>query len=297
MSKEFKEDIGQLPKFKVDYWTTSKCDMECIGCYGPVLPTTPEMNFKEFQNVFLKLKMAGADFVTLSGGEPFKKPEIVRIIRFLDNINFKINLSTNGTQLMENYSNIAKHVQKISLPLDGSTQGINEKVGRREYHFGNITNILKFFKDKNPKHLVKVGTVVSKLNISDIENIGNYLFHNENIYKPNDWRLYQFYPINNPARAIANKETLEITNEDFFLTSNKMRNLFPEACITVRPANEEYYQYLFITPDGYIQITKGYENRAKLDLINSTQKTLEEIIKSNQEIVNKTINKYSQQIF
>lgn len=292
MSKEFKEKIEQLSKFKVDYWMTNGCDMNCFGCFGAISPIEEEMGLEEIYPVFHKLYKAGARIITLTGGEPLIKPETVKTIKFLDEIGFKINLSTNGTFLMKNYSEIKNHVYKISLSLDGSNKEKNELVGRREYHFENITNILKSLKDNPPNHLVKIGTVVSKLNILDMENIGNFLFHNENHYKPDDWRLLQFFPTNNPQKALANKEQLEISDEDFLLTVNHVRNAFPEANITAKPANENIYQYVFITPDGFMQIKKGHECKVSVDLKTINQSNLDRIIKLHQLIVQKAAEDY-----
>jgi len=292
MSKEFKEIIEQLPAFKVDYWTTNKCDMNCFGCFGAISPIEEEMGLKEIHTVFYKLYKAGARMATLTGGEPLIKKETVKTIKFLDELGFRINLSTNGTFLMNNYSEIKNHVWKISLSLDGSDKEKNELVGRREYHFENIVNILKFFKDNPPNHLVKVGTVVSKLNILDVQNIGNILFNNNNLYKPNDWRLLQFFPTNNPKRALANKELLEISDKDFLNTVNQVRNVFPEANITAKPAKDDIYQYVFITPDGFMQIKKGNECRVSVDLKTINQSSLDKIIKLHKDIAKKTIDDY-----
>lgn len=295
--------------FIADIWPTGRCDMNCAFCYGADIPVihpgmplvylpTPETvaitGSKEprleagvdfFKEALRKLKATGLDKINIGGGEPLLRPETPEIIKFAKrDLGLTVYLSTNGTCLKRRYNEIKDFIDILGLPLDGSSSEMNASMGRREYLFGNIASILKHFKENPPTHKVKVGTVVSKINIDDLVNIGNFLFRNDSIYKPDVWRVYQFETL---KKGLKNREVYQITDEQFGQACDKITAEFPDVYINPRTNQDHSNAYFFVTPDLMIQ-TVDTSHKSFADLKTIPQAELEKLIKERTETSHRT---------
>ncbi len=278
--------------------------MDCPFCYGadvpivhsgqPLLyPPTPEtisltgsneprneVSIDEFKNALRKLKDSGLNKINIGGGEPLMRSETSEIIRFAkQDLGLTIYLSTNGTFLKRRYDEIKDYIDILGLPLDGSSPEMNIAVGRREYLFTNILSILTNFKDNPPSHKVKIGTVVSKINLGDLINIGNVLFRNSKIYKPDIWRVYQFETL---KEGLKNKEMYQISDTEFAKACNEIKRTFPDVAINPRSNQDHSNAYFFVTPDLMIQ-TVDNSHKSFADLRTTSQEKLESLIKERTE--------------
>lgn len=290
--------------FIADIWPTGRCDMNCPFCYGADVPIihpgepliylpTPETTavtgcieprheacLDESKEALRKLKTAGLNKINIGGGEPLMRPETPEIIKFAkESLGLTVYLSTNGTFLNRRYDEVKDYIDILGLPLDGSTSEMNVSMGRREYMFRNISSILKYFKENPPAHKVKIGTVVSKINIGDIVNIGNLLFRNPEFYKPDVWRVYQFEAL---KEGLKNKEVYEVTDEQFGQACDKIRAEFPDVSINPRSNQDHSNAYFFVTPDLMIQ-TVDTSHKSFADLKTVFQTELERLIRERTE--------------
>lgn len=290
--------------FIADIWPTGRCDMVCPFCYGadvPVIhPGEPlvyiptretidltgtrepryEVSADEIKKALKMLVKAGLNKINIGGGEPLMRPETPDIIKFAkEELRLTVYLSTNGTFLERKYNEVKDYIDILGLPLDGSTPEINVEMGRREYLHGNISRILTHFKEDPPKHKVKIGTVVSKINIDDLVNIGNFLFRNSSLYKPDVWRMYQFEAL---KEGLKNREIYQISDEQFENACNKIKREFSEVTINPRSNQDHSNAYFFITPDLMIQ-TVDTSHKSFADLTTVTQEDLTRLIKERTE--------------
>lgn len=290
--------------FIADIWPTGRCDMNCAFCYGADVPVihpgepltylpTPETiavtrsnkprheaDIDEFKSALRKLKVAGLDKINIGGGEPLLRPETPEIIKFAKrDLGLTVYLSTNGTCLKRRYNEVRDFIDILGLPLDGSSSEINVSMGRREYLFGNIASILKHFKENPPTHKIKVGTVVSKINIEDLVNIGSFLFRNVSIYKPDVWRVYQFEALKG---GLKNKEIYQISDTEFTSACDEIKRIFPDVAINLRSNQDHSNAYFFVTPDLMIQ-TVDTLHKSFADLRTISQEELERLIKERTE--------------
>lgn len=312
MTTEFDQQISkqeaaeQPQRFVVDFWPTGRCDMECPFCYGADVPTAfrievgndgkgqkvylydtteetrtvtgksdarPEMTLPQMQEVVKKLKDIGVTTLNVAGGEPLLRPETPDIIKFAHNAGLEVYLSSNGTFFKRHYDQVKDNITILGLPLDGSTPDMNALMGRREYLYKNIQDILSYFGTNPPQHRVKVGTVISRINIADIEQIGLFLYRSPGQYQPDIWRLYQFEPIKKGART---RELYEIGYSEFEDVVSRLRIVFPEAQISARSNNDHMNAYFFVTPDGMLQIVDT-KHRSVADLLNISTEDLRSI--------------------
>ncbi len=270
-------------RFVADFWPTGRCDMECPFCYGSDAPSStiemenldgglnriplysvtsetekitgskerrPEMSIDQMKHVVLKLKEVGVDTLNIGGGEPLLRRETPEIVRFASQVGLEVYVSTNATYLARRYVEIKDNISVLGLPFDGSTPQMNGLMGRNEYVFHNVQNFLAFLKDTQPQHKLKIGTIVSRINMDDIEAIGRLLFQSSQIYSPDVWRIYQFEPL---KRGVVNREMYEIGDSQFGQICDRLRALFPEVMISPRSNSDHSNAYFFITPDGMLQ--------------------------------------------
>lgn len=282
-------------RFVVDFWPTGRCDMECPFCYGADVPVAvsgvdnlgakgkiflydttpetmtvtgsdklrPEMTIQQMKDVVSKLKAIGVTTLTVAGGEPLIRQETPSLIQFAHSIGLELYLSTNGTFLRKRYDQVKDFIFVLGLPLDGSSPEMNVLMGRKVYLYENIKRILSYFKNSKLPHNVKVGTVVSRINISDIEAIGELLYRTSELYHPDTWRLYQFEPLKEGKK---NSSLYEISDSEFSDVVGSLGRKFPEAKISARSNNDHVNAYFFVTPDGMLQIV-DIKHRSIADLL------------------------------
>ncbi|MDP1807964.1 MAG: radical SAM protein [Actinomycetota bacterium] len=263
----------------IDYWVTGRCNFRCPFCYGAFAPDKtegtqslyrvsdnlcrPELSFNQVKGILLKLKKIGVTNVVFSGGEPMIRRDIVDIIKF-SHRHFTTYLSTNGYLFFEKYDQIRDSIDSLSIAVDSLNKNVIANLGKNINHIDNVMDILGYFINYKPKHIVKVATMVSQINKKDILEIGNTLCHNQNVYKPNAWRLYQFTP---HRKALTVKEKYEIDTNEFLEICHSMKEAFPDIYISGRTVEEMEDGYFFITPDGQMQILLRNEYCTIADLL------------------------------
>lgn len=116
----------------------------------------------------------------------------------------------------ENMREILDYLDSLTLSLDTINDDTNEELGRGRNHFEEVKVILDYVKGRNLK--VNINTVVSKKNINEMEQLGEFL-NNYNISK---WKFFKFMPLRETAEK--NKDEFEITDAEFEQTKNVFRN-------------------------------------------------------------------------
>jgi len=231
-------------RFVVDFHITGFCNLSCPFCCG-----TPKRvfgpSFRSIQLVINKLLKIGVTTIVLTGGEPLVRPDLTKIIKYLHLKGLEVYLSTNGLLLLKYWPQIKKYLNCLGLPLDGSTGAMSEKMGRSLKSYQAVLKILKFFKKNKPSCIVKVGTVVSKVNQGDVIKIGQLIFENKDLYSPDIWRLYQFSPLSFGA---IHRSKYEIGDKRFNRLCQKIKQRFPKHDIIPLSNADSNDSYFFIDP-------------------------------------------------
>lgn len=303
--------------FIFDYWPTGSCDMKCPMCYGAQVPNyskliqdqmgsrrlkmylpsegvisltnineaRPELDTEQSKGILRLMNAVGGDAVTFAGGEPLLRADTPELIKFAKKeLKMTVYLSTDGTYVQKRYDQFKDNIDVLGMPIDGSSPERNEIMGRRAYLYKNIEAILEYFKTNKPDHLVKLGTVVSKPNIDDIEKIGKFLFENNSIFAPDVWRLYQFESI---GRGKENSESYVITDKEFDEVCTAMENRFPGVAIRPRSNEGNFNAYFFVTPDGILQTVNRSDHVSVIDLLQTDVESLRKLLSNYNETVNR----------
>jgi len=264
---------------------TNKCNLNCEFCFRRRVTEEP---FSKIENIIKNLRACNVKSLVLSGGEPLLREDIKKILQLCKKLGIETVLQSNGLILKSRLPGILPYIDWISLSLDGDTAEKNSLMRTAE-QFKAITEILPILKKKNIN--VKLGTVVSKKNYKNIENIGK-------LVGPyvTTWKLYQFYP-RLDTTAGDNQKQFIIGDKLFEEVSKKIKNKFPDLHIsthTIKEFNES--PCLLIDPDGKVYITKKnkdiligdmandpkefIENYQKMDIASQIEKNFEKTYKA-----------------
>jgi MoaA/NifB/PqqE/SkfB family radical SAM enzyme len=167
--------------------------MRCDFCHGATRGT-PEAATGDLLDVLTRVHQAGVRQINVSGGDPLTRPDIVEILAHAKSLGLVVYVSTDGVRLLKLHDRLDPIVDWIGIPLDGSTPQMNVRMSRIPATHATTTGILRHFHDRPPSHRVKVGTVVSRVNIDDLPAIGRTLFDSPGLRPPDVWRLYEFAP-------------------------------------------------------------------------------------------------------
>ncbi len=248
--------IEQLPSAihanHVCWYVTSKCNYACKYCYR--YSTDDNItSFEEAKQIIDKLILLGANRITFTG-EPLLVPWIPEAILYSVKSKLFTTVMTNGSLIDKEWLAflLSSKVDRLSLPLDGSTEEINMQMSRPKDHFKKVDNIFSVLRDSGI--ILKATTVVSKINHGDLKNIATYLI-NAGV---SEWKIYQFRSDHGVA-AKNNKELFEISDSLFYSSTYNIRSFFsaPNRKFKMVSLKDRYFDFLQILSDGTLEMTTG----------------------------------------
>ena len=201
-----------MQKKRVCWNITTKCNQNCKYCHRFL--GINDLTYEENKQILNNLIKDGVNNITWTGGEALLYPNLKELLKISQANGIKNKLITNGMILAknENMREILDYLDSLTLSLDTINNATNEELGRGKEHFDEIKIILDYVKNKNIK--VNINTVVSRKNINEIEQLGEFL-NNYNISK---WKFFKFMPLRETAEK--NRDEFEITDAEFEQTKN-----------------------------------------------------------------------------
>ena len=205
-----------MQKKRVCWNITTKCNQNCKYCYRFL--GINDLTYEENKKILNNLIKDGVNNITWTGGEALLYPNLKELLKISQENGIKNKLITNGMVLAqnENMREILGYLDSLTLSLDTINDDTNEELGRGKNHFEEVKTILDYVKGKSLK--VNINTVVSKKNINEMEQLGEFL-NNYNISK---WKFFKFMPLRETAEK--NKDEFAITDAEFEKTKNVFRN-------------------------------------------------------------------------
>lgn len=108
IQSRIKQKEGWRPPFLFVVDITDRCNLYCEGCWAGTYAKEPDMSYELLNRILKEAKQLGIYFVTLTGGEPFIRKDILKIFEEHNDMFFQI--YTNGTLIT---SKIAKKLAEL----------------------------------------------------------------------------------------------------------------------------------------------------------------------------------------
>ena len=169
----------RLPKApeSMDVIVTSQCNLRCSYCshFSSPSDVSEELETDTWLLIFDELSRLGVRKVTLSGGEPFLRNDILNLIEGIVNSGMKFEVLSNGTlvtQSIANYLAKTNACKGVQISVDGSNQAIHESCRGRGSFFPALNGVRQL---QESGVNVDVRVTIHKHNMNNMASIAHLL--------------------------------------------------------------------------------------------------------------------------
>jgi len=170
----------------VDWWTTSRCNLACDFCYGPVPGKDPvELRY----DILQAIKASSARAVTFCGGEPLLVKKVDEWAGMLRQAGKSSVLNTNG-ELLRRRLGLGFELGNfdlVGISLEGSTPEVHRAMRGDKADFDEVIAAARLVAAE-PGVSLKLGTVISGVNRENLPTLARTVRD----ISPDVWRLYQY---------------------------------------------------------------------------------------------------------
>lgn len=237
------------------------CFVACRGCYNHFARDTTETGtvltfVKSLRDQF------GLNKLTVGGGDPLTRPDILSLLSGIQSMGLRISLDTVGTALLRNapirfmgrgtvahvdVKTLSALVDVVGIPLDGS----NDEVMRLFRMHSSVSDqdaVLSLLDEVDAK--VCINTVVHAGNTFDVTEIAKILSRHPCVRQ---WQLFQFMPIG--PLGWRNRQLFMRSDHSFRMAAHEAA-LAADSTVEVvaKSAASRKNQYLLIDPAGVVWI-------------------------------------------
>ena len=147
---------------------THKCNLKCLMCptfLHNQVSGRKELSFEEIKTVLNELSSyRHKPYVSISGGEPFLRPDIFDILQYLESLGLKYKILTNATVILPESAKKIKLInpEMFQVSLDGPEQ-IHDKIRQARGAFLKTIETIKYIKE-NTSWKVLIMCIINSLN-------------------------------------------------------------------------------------------------------------------------------------
>jgi radical SAM protein with 4Fe4S-binding SPASM domain len=164
------------------FWElTARCNLRCRHCYlrDELTPTSVhpahELNTQECLQVIDQFEEANVFHATVLGGEPFARPDILEILRYMGERKFWTRVDTNCTLINEDTARELADIgiKGMNVSLDGPLAGVNDAIRGRGSFEKAVQGINHLRRFGVPFY---IGMTVNKINYTFVEKMAEFCF-------------------------------------------------------------------------------------------------------------------------
>lgn len=227
---------------------SNRCPCYCPGCYNHF--SKVEISTEQILTFALKYKgFFNTKKITLSGGDPLLRNDIVRLIDGLLDMQIEVSVDTVGLELLKRNSELIRVLKKVNMlgvPLDGITDSTLDSF-RKGLFIAETKQVIDVAKNCSMK--ICINTVVHSKNIHEIIEIAEYI---KTVGCVEKWQLFQYMPIG--PRGVQNARVYSIPDEKFKsiekdIVSYIFNNQIKIECKSLASRKNKY---IMLGADGFI---------------------------------------------
>ncbi|AJW78292.1 radical SAM protein [Clavibacter michiganensis] len=174
----------------VDWWMTSRCNLTCDYCWGPV-PTKDDNSLRAI--IAESILASQTPAVTFCGGEPLVVGDDVwHYSRAFRGQGKKTILNTNGELLESSLSRdparrLVDHFDVIGISMDACDPDVHRDMRGKRATLAKAMRAVSLVQESGVQ--LKIATVVSSVNQHHIAEMARVV---NDVIRPSVWRLYQY---------------------------------------------------------------------------------------------------------
>jgi radical S-adenosyl methionine domain-containing protein 2 len=170
----------------VDWWITSRCNLACDFCYGPLPGRDPVERRSAIAGA---LAASSARVVTFCGGEPLLIRKIDQYAADMARRGKSTVLNTNGQLLRTRFDQGFRlaDFDLVGISIEGSTPEVHRAMRGKRADLDKVIEAARLVA-KEPGVGLKLATVVSGVNRDDLPALAETVRE----LGPDVWRLYQY---------------------------------------------------------------------------------------------------------
>lgn len=155
---------------------TNFCNLNCIHCYVGDCDNPIFMEMEKIKYLIEQLILYKAEFIVISGGEPFSHPNILELIHLMGSVysDIKFIIASNGTLLNDELIDVIKGYNniEIQISLDGITKETHEtQHGGGDFEY--VTNVIKKLSALSRDRKI-VRMTISRINYKECDRIADF---------------------------------------------------------------------------------------------------------------------------
>lgn len=243
---------------------TSKCNLHCPNCFR----LDSSSDFIEtyiLKKVLEFLKFVKCRYLCISGGEPLLHPEWEKIICLFYNNGIIPLLSSNASLIQDLTNPVFQKIAILSIPLDGFDEKSNDMI-RGTGHFSKVTKLIDTYDSGKYRFLLKVNTVINKINYNNIE----YFIEKFKDRKDIIWKLFEIASRRGVNGKNADNKTDKI---DFGNLISDIMDRRDIKCKILSLPNSLANNYLLITADGVVFTPESDTYKRHFSLVTDSYKS------------------------
>jgi len=136
---------GFRPPFLLVISPTMRCNLRCYGCYAGSYEWGEELSFETLDRVLNEAKELGIHFITVSGGEPFIRRDLITLFEKHNDVAFHV--YTNGTLIDEELAKRLAESGNVAPAI--SVEGFREETDARRGQgvYARVERAMKALRD------------------------------------------------------------------------------------------------------------------------------------------------------